>query len=152
MTTNVHPLLVHFPIALLTVYSLLEIVSIKKLRALPYWFYVKAILLIAGTISILPTILAGLLIENQFESQEKLVDLHSKFGELSALVYGLLTVIYIYSWVKKTQIKMPILVGILSVLGLVLLLITGALGGTIVYGPNLDLFTSFIYRIFFPNP
>ncbi len=151
MTINVHPLLVHFPIALLTIYSILEIVSIKRLRELPYWIYVKASLLLIGTISILPTILAGLIIEDQFKGQEKLVDLHSKFGELSALVYGLLTVFYIYSWIKKTQNKMPTLVSALSIVGLVLLLITGALGGTIVYGPNLDIFTSFIYHIFFPN-
>lgn len=66
MTTNIHPLLVHFPIALLTVYSLLEAVPLKRIQKLPYWFYVKAVLLITGTISILPTILAGLVIEDQF--------------------------------------------------------------------------------------
>lgn len=150
---NVHPLLVHFPIALLTIYSLLEIVPIKRIRKLPYWFYVKASFLIFGFISILPTILAGLIIEEQFTEQNKLVNLHSKFGELSALIYMVLATIYAYSWINKLQAKMPInsiFAGIIAVAGLISVLITGALGGTIVYGPNLDIFTSLIYKSFFP--
>lgn len=152
MPINVHPLLVHFPIALLFTYSVFEIIPLKQIQDLPYWFYIKAILLISGFISILPTLFAGLIIEEQFESLESLVELHSTFGEITATVYGILAVIYIYLWIRKAQGKLffpPFIVGILSAIGLILLLITGALGGTIVYGPKLDFFTNFIYGIFF---
>jgi hypothetical protein len=39
---------------------------------------------------------------------------------------------------------------LLAILGLVTLLITGALGGAIVYGVAGDPFTAFVYKIFFP--
>ena len=48
---NIHPLLVHFPIALLTIYSLLELVPFKQIYRQSYWFYTKAIILIIGSIS-----------------------------------------------------------------------------------------------------
>lgn len=96
---NIHPLLIHFPIALLTIYSLLEIIPIKKIQQLPYLFYTKAIILIFGFTAILPTILTGLIIQQEFSNQQALVSLHSQFGELSAAIYGILTIIYIFSWI-----------------------------------------------------
>jgi uncharacterized membrane protein len=48
LNINVHPLLVHFPIALLVVYSLLEWVPLKKLANLSSWFYIKATFLFFG--------------------------------------------------------------------------------------------------------
>ena len=36
---NVHPLLIHFPIALLTVYVVMECLRFKKLLAEHSWFY-----------------------------------------------------------------------------------------------------------------
>lgn len=157
MPINIHPLLVHFPIALLTVYSLLEIISVGKIRNLPYWFYIKAILLIIGSISTLPTILSGLIIQNQFSTLATLVTLHSQFGKLTAITYGILGIIYIYLWIAKSRNKTSLysffsnqfFLNILALLGLIIVLITGALGGSIVYGPNLDFFTSFIYKLFF---
>lgn len=146
---NIHPLLVHFPIALLTIYSLLEIIPFKKIKELPYWFYTKAIILILGSISTVPTLFAGFIIEDQFESQKALVELHSKFAAITSLIYIILASIYIYSWVKKSPASNSVFVILFSVLGLVLLLTTGALGGAIVFGPDLDPFTSFIYHLFF---
>jgi hypothetical protein len=41
----------------------------------------------------------------------------------------------------------PVLVG-LSILGLAAITVTGALGASIVYGPNIDPFVHYIYRLF----
>lgn len=48
---DIHPVTVHFPIALLTVYGLMELVWSKRLKKEQAWFYVKASFLILGVIS-----------------------------------------------------------------------------------------------------
>lgn len=154
LNLNIHPLLVHFPIALLVVYSLLEWIPLKRLKSQSCWFYIKATFLFFGVLSTIPTGLAGKIIEGQFRDQSALVDLHSKFAVTSSAVYALLAGLYFLSWLKRSnnQIKffLPTAVIIaLSILGFFLILITGALGGVIVYGPNLDPFTAFIYHLFF---
>lgn len=49
MLENLHPIVVHFPIALLTIYSLLEIASIhKKVRHSITVWYIKLFLIVVG--------------------------------------------------------------------------------------------------------
>ena len=43
---NIHPIFVHFPIALLTLYSLAELIRWRRITELAYWFYVKAFAMI----------------------------------------------------------------------------------------------------------
>ena len=45
---NLHPIFVHFPIALFTLYALLECARFKKLQEQTYYFYLKAFLVITG--------------------------------------------------------------------------------------------------------
>lgn len=150
---NIHPLLVHFPIALLVVYSLLEWVPIKKITNLYYWFYIKATFLFLGVLSTIPTGITGKIIENQFSNRHNLVNLHSNFAITASFVYLILAGIYLLAFLnKKTRNKffLPnIVIILLSIVGFLLISITGALGGIIVYGPDLDPFTSFIYGLFF---
>lgn len=151
---NIHPLLVHFPIALLVVYSLLELTPVKRLTNLSYWFYIKITFLFLGILSIIPTGIAGKIIEEQFSEKDALVELHSNFAIAASVVYAILAGIYFLALLNRSnkQIKLilptPVIVAI-SLLGLLLIVITGALGGIIVYGPNLDPFTAFIYSLFF---
>jgi uncharacterized membrane protein len=72
---NLHPIFVHFPIALLTIYALLEVfipLKVKvfkvckwqntKLYALlvnPIWKHIKAFLVIFGAVTVIPTLLTG---------------------------------------------------------------------------------------------
>lgn len=152
---NIHPLLVHFPIALLIVYSFLEWVPIKKLTNLSYWFYIKAVFLFFGVLSAIPTGFTGKLIERQFRDKRALVHLHSNFAVAASVVYAILAGLYFLAWLKRSekQIKFllptPVII-LISIFGFFLIIVIGALGGVIVYGPNLDPFTAFIYRLFFP--
>lgn len=171
---NFHPLIVHFPIAFLSVYALLEFVRIKRIQDLPYWFYIKAAMVIIGSASTIPTLLSGQLIEHSFKDRAKLVEIHSFWAELTTLLFGIIAICYLIEilarnnlfgiklsglpasiWQVKQKIAKIILdsklVLLLALLGLTAVVITGALGGIIVYGPSLDPFTQFIYKIFIGN-
>ena len=100
-----------------------------------------------------------------------LVRLHSAFAQASVWVYGLLTALYIIEWLRREKLLMflpnglqqlwnalctiertfflaPILI-LGAIAGLSLITITGALGGAIVYGPDIDPIVSVIYHLFF---
>lgn len=166
MDINVHPLLVHFPIAFLTTYSLLELVRIPILTRQTFYFYTKAMILFFGVVTSGFAILAGLLIENQF-SDHALVYLHKVINITASIIFLLLALEYLTLWInhnppaylKNTKwwsrkvrtanflIHTPA-VFLLTLAGLLLITVGGALGGIIVYGPNLDPFTQFVASIF----
>lgn len=57
---NLHPIAVHFPIGLLVIYSLLEILSLfKKIRNNKTVRYIKLFLLIVGRIGIQASLATG---------------------------------------------------------------------------------------------
>lgn len=166
---NVHPILVHFPIALLSIYAILECIRFKQITKQEYWFYVKTLLLLLGTASLFPTGLAGKLIEGQFTTLHPIIEIHSTFALASTCIFAILSLLSISHWLTlikifrknsfvynsvvsidthlfKTYIIIP-----LAILGLISISITGVLGAIIVYGPNLDIFTQFVYHIFFPS-
>jgi len=165
MNLNVHPLLVHFPIAFLTGYSLLELARFPLLTRQSFYFYTKATFLFAGVIATGPAILAGLLIQDQFPNHT-LVSLHQNINIAMSIIFFILAVGYLIIWINQNPLEYlkhqwwwPIkvrgahlliqtpVVFLLTLIGLGLLLVGGALGGIIVYGPNLDPFTSFIANI-----
>jgi uncharacterized membrane protein len=163
MTSNLHPLLVHFPIALLGLYAVLELIRYRKIAGQPYWFYVKAILVIVGALSTIPTILAGLLAKGQFQGDPislKIISYHEPFAITSASIFGILAIGYLIVWIKSVRDaaggpatappkELPAVFTIpLALLGLICITITGALGASIIYGPGLDPMVNFIYHVF----
>lgn len=168
MNINIHPLLVHFPIGLLTMYALLELIRYRKLNNQTL-FGIKAFLVITGFAAACVTWLSGRLIEHnkavQSLAHPELIDIHSRLALLTVIVFGILAGAYIIIVLKRlnrppTKWLVGLLGGlasviveswvapVIAVIGLMLLLITGGLGGTIVYGPTLDPFTRILYQIF----
>lgn len=165
---NIHPLLVHFPIAFFITYSVFELIPFKSIKKQPYWFYIKAILVIFGVLGAIVAGVAGKLIENQFLDRKALVQLHSTINELASFVFAIIAVAYFIGWIKKSNInlskfgslwkialmwekivlKTPVIY-VLALVGLILISIGGALGGAISYGSDFDPFTHFIYSLFF---
>lgn len=168
---NVHPVLVHFPIALFTIYALFELVQWKKLTSSPSWFSIKAAMVIVGSLASVVTYLSGEQIESLFRGDpilEKLIEVHSSFALGSSLLFGLLALSYaiqvlarflegkpwMQSTIWRTLLKIsrfilqPIVVVPLALIGLACITITGALGGAIVYGPNVDPAVNAIYNLF----
>lgn len=162
---NVHPLLVHFPIAFFVTYAVFELLRFKILTRQPYWFYIKAILVSLGVIGAIFAGISGQLIESRF-TDRALISLHQHINFAASTIFAVITFAYVVRWLKITPgVKIDVVLGSLTkmslsiehivldtlllyplvILGLLLIMIGGALGGIIVYGPNLDPFTQFIY-------
>ena len=173
---NLHPLLVHFPIGLLTIYALLECMRFKRILRLPYWFYVKGVLVIVGTVASYPTLLTGTLIAPLLQGSAEtsaLILRHSQWAFGTVLTFTLLMLAYLFGWIKRegwgiarTGILMRLRRGgikysdailetavlpLLALFGLFAVTLAGALGGSIVYGPDVDPFVKVIYGVFGPK-
>lgn len=169
-----HPLVVHFPIALLTLYALVELVRIRFLAKQPWLFHVKAFLVVFGVLGAFFSLLTGEAAGETLEhsSSGALVQTHAAFATAStwlfvvpAAAYLLLWLVQvglleckkggcpekvlafakkIASWVIRPSLAVPF-----SFVGLVCILVTGALGGALAYGPQADPVVSFVYSLFF---
>lgn len=174
---NIHPIVVHFPIALLTLYAICELIRFKKFTTRHYWFHVKAILIIAGLVSAQLALLTGEAVEHMFDKidagKKAIVPIHAFFAEATFSIFLILAIAYLSLWIEydapKTLLtKYPRLVTpwknllkiskwiietpaslALAFVGIVGVTITGALGGAMVHGPEVDPFVSFIYHLFF---
>lgn len=168
---NIHPIFVHFPIALLSIYTLMEIVNLKILRTQHWWFHTKAVLLFLGTIGGGVALLTGKMAEDAYRGTPTmaLVHLHSTYAQLTVWVFGVLSALYIIAWLhQELNIeKLPDIIQTIgnilihvetalfrsallipaSIIGLALIIITGALGGALVYGPDVDPIVSAIYHL-----
>jgi uncharacterized membrane protein len=163
---NVHPILVHFPIALLTVYALVELLRVPRLMKKTYLFYVKASFLLVGSAGSLGAYLSGNAIEDMFRSSpsiNRLVHIHSRWAIATVLIFGILAFCYAVGWLEKeletrgasarmvgaaSRLRALVLdtplAAILALVGLVCVTVTGALGGAIVYGSDIDPVVKFI--------
>jgi uncharacterized membrane protein len=101
---NLHPIFVHFPIALLTLYAGLEVVRLPILTRQTWYFYAKAVLVIAGALGAIPTVITGLIVGEGLENDlviGKIVQMHEKFAFASLVVFGVLAIIYLLVWLGK---------------------------------------------------
>lgn len=169
--TNIHPLLVHFPIAFLVLYSFLELISTKKLSDKIWLLNTKAILVIAGFIGGLLAASSGEAIEDNFPDLHNLIETHSFWAGTTNAVFGVIAVLYLIKilsvnnvfnfklesilnkiWVLIQKISYYILnnrfiIVLAIIVGFVAVTITGALGAAIVYGPDIDPIVKFIYNL-----
>lgn len=169
---NPHPFIVHFPVAFLSVYCLLELVRIRYITSAVYWFYVKASMVIIGTAGAGAAYLTGEIAEELYGKTE-LVEIHSKFAKLSVIVFCVISAIYIVAWLSRLELLGKIenalklnensvymflkkalnyfaesfIMILPALVGLVCIVITGALGGALVYGPDIDPFVRIIYDL-----
>lgn len=144
---NIHPIVVHFPIALLTVYSLFELVRFARVREKLSWFEIKAVLVILGTLGALLAWLTGPEIVGS-----RLNEMHGLFGTFTLVVFSIIALAYALQWkwpfnpYSNFVLKSSVIVT-LSLLGLALVTITGGLGGAMVYDTHLDPLMAPIFKI-----
>ncbi|MDB4984555.1 MAG: hypothetical protein JWM20_734 [Patescibacteria group bacterium] len=174
---NVHPVFVHFPIALLTLYSIMELLQVPKFNRSNAWQNIKSAFLIIGTLGSFAAFYTGGIAENSIGAT-KLIETHSTFALITIIFFAFLSVIYLIrivhtaksienmrAWFVQTKYISSVwkiltivsnwilaqewLLVILGVAALALISVTGALGGAVAYGPNTDPFVSFFYHLFF---
>lgn len=112
---NIHPAFVHFPIAFLFLYAVLELIRCKCATDKLYWFYLKATLVIVGTGSMFVTMMTGEMAEELWKDTagpmagtvlahpEKIdvIETHAMFAGITFLVFLLIAAAYANEWVKR---------------------------------------------------
>lgn len=177
---NFHVLVVHFPIALLSIYAVMEFVRWKVLNEKPYWFYLKAVFVVLGTIGAYVSVMFGDLIEDAIVAQKiatvpnirSIIEMHSTFAGITTTIFSFLAGAYIIAWIEKERpemierfltrfpklrfiislkgflLKSSVTV-LLSLVGLIAVTITGAIGGGIVSGPDVDPIVTLVFHLLF---
>lgn len=162
---NLHTFFVHFPVALLMIYSLCELVRIQKVLMWPSWFYIKAFLAIIGAASSVVAYGFGEIAEHAGVYNEQLLHVHIFFAALSVMVFGTLAASYTAIIIDRIRPTLAIpfwssilrlarfftgsFVVVLALIGLLAISFTGAFGSALVRGPESDFVVSFIYHLIF---
>lgn len=131
----VHPMLVHFPIALFTMFVLLEIIWMLFQKE---WIKNSSVLAIfLGLLFSVPTILSGeASAENfeEFQQFESLIETHETFAKITAFTFLIAFIVKILLIrTNKLNTKTNWIVLVISLIGLYLLIQTGLKGGELVY-------------------
>lgn len=158
-----HPFVVHFPVALLVVYSILEIFLVGRKNP-DFWNSFKDWILAIGLAGAFLSLLTGSIAEEGLIVKSNIVEAHEAVAQLTTAIFSFLLVarISLRLLSKKPEllenglgfIKGPILLANnrfvlagLALLGLISLSLTGALGAALVYGPKGDFVISLVIKI-----
>lgn len=173
---NIHPLFVHFPLALLTLYALMVLMPIKFTSRFSWWAGASSMLSIVGWLMTLPTAATGGIAEEMVKAKvdPALIEMHSSFAGGIIITFffffsaNVVRAAKAQGWGDRIAARSPLLLKIwgmkqkgahivldtflgkiLAAFGLVMIFITGALGGAIVYGPDFDPMMHSVYKLFF---
>lgn len=158
--TNLHVLLVSFPIALLIAYGLVDL-PLERLRRLSFWFPLKAFLVIAGTLFGYAAAIAGLLARKSYAvgALERWVRIHIYAAVSTLLLATLISLLHLAAirlrmrpdttsrllgrLARVAESRAMVLAGLTALFAV---FFTGAIGGIISLGPDNDWFTRALYR------
>lgn len=156
-------------------YAIMEFFPNHALRNNKTWMSVKAFLLAAGILGAFTAFQTGELAEHT-AGRSALVEMHRTWAMTTMLLFGVAGIVYVCAYAdhfidgwfgvqlgkypkqKKnvlvlirvaTRLQQSALMPLLACAGLIALIITGSLGGAIVYGPDADPVVHFIYSLFF---
>lgn len=157
MTYNLHPLFVHFPVALLFLYSIIKIIPFKKYFPKVSWKHIELLLLVVGVAGALVAIYTGGIARHLINPDRQLVGAHSLFATIATWLYGILLASELLPivdpWIiarsksekfnklvlfKERVWTSPLVSNTLALLGLIAISVTGLLGGVMVYGVSAD--------------
>ncbi|MEN9614123.1 MAG: hypothetical protein RLZZ347_430 [Candidatus Parcubacteria bacterium] len=166
MQYNLHPIFVHFPIALLFVYSIIKILPFQKWFPKVSWKHIERALLVVGVGGAFLALATGDTAERLAHANRQLVNAHSTFAGVATWLYGALLlgeILSVYNpkiFLKITSASLqkvlsalerfltrPLFSRVIAFVALVAISITGLLGGVIVYGTTADPIAGFVLNI-----
>lgn len=136
-----HPLVIHYPIAFLTTYAVFELLRFRKLLDLPYWFNVKAMLVMLGEISAIVTLFAAIFSATTLAGESRLALMYKLFMLITIVIFGAISVAYTYKRFK------PVVIISLALVGLFFIVVAGGLFGATVYGTRFDPFLAPVFKL-----
>ena len=139
---DVHPLVIHYPIAFLSTYAVFELLRFRKLLDLPYWFYIKATLVIVGELGAISTAIFAQISPN-LVGESVLSDMYKNFIIITAIIFGIISLAYL----KWPKILRPVVIIPLAVIGLFFIVVAGGLFGATIYGTHFDPFLAPIFKL-----
>ena len=167
---NIHPLLVHFPVALLFVYSIIKILPLEKWFPNVSWKHIERALLFFGVLGAFAADATGDLAEHIDRPNRALVNMHSTFAGIATFLYGFLLageIISVFRSMYGNKITEPKIQKILALLekflcspfistcvaflGLIAISVTGLLGGVMVYGVSADPVAGIVLKLLHIN-
>lgn len=90
MFDTIHPVVVHFPIALLVLYSLLELLGVfPRIRTNRTIWYIKLFLVVIGRIGIQAALQSGEAMSDAGYGVRNILEWHERFGNTSNILYGI---------------------------------------------------------------
>lgn len=173
---DLHPIFVHFPIALLVVYGIMEIFLPAKFNNVREWVWVRFAMLFIGVGGAFIALQTGEVARKAYKGSA-LVHMHSFWANASTWAFGIILACYIVKLLEEKYLSFislqkitehkaitpvwrflvkiqnrifnTVIVKIIALFGFIAISITGALGGAIVYGPNVDPVVKWVYSLFF---
>lgn len=142
---NIHPAFVHFPIALLCVYAVLEIIPFARFWPALQWEAVRRFSLYAGSAFGVLTYITGLMAEDVVGELPS-VGAHEQAAVVTLIIFAALCAMDFF-WKGESALKYW-LTKALALAGFVMLFVVGALGANIVYGPDVDPIVTFVTKLF----
>ena len=164
---NIHPILVHFPIAFLFIYSIIKILPLQKWFPTVSWKQIERILLVVGVLGALAAFATGDTAQHLTHPNRQLVNAHANFAAISIFIYGILLAGEVLAVINKEyvpRLKLPnwinkflsfiekiiynkVLTVALAFIGFITISLTGLLGGVMVYGPTADPIAQIILKL-----
>lgn len=166
MTYDIHPLIVHFPIALLCIYSLIQILPVQRWLPAIHWRSVSSVLLFVGFLGTVAAASTGELAADLNSPNHEILELHETFASTTQIMYGILlgsqiVKLAIARWQNLSKFRISSLLLVLSnfvdrrwvtillsILGLGALVMTGVFGGAMVYGTSADPLAAPLLQLF----
>lgn len=139
--SHLHPMVVHFPIALLVVGFLADVLSLLLHRKKPCLSKIGFYLMVLGTLSIIAAYITGdLFTKDMVGAAGDLKNRHELLARITMLVMLVASAARIYHVsTKKEKPVIKWLTFSLFALGTIMVMITGFLGGNLVYGHMIGL-------------
>ncbi|MEI6123032.1 MAG: ferritin family protein [Bacteroidota bacterium] len=140
-TSHLHPMLVHFPVALITIGFLADVLSLFFNKKEPCLSKVGFYLMIFGTLGAIAAFFSGEFFTNDFTGvMGELKERHELFAKITMYVMIAACLIRIYLvWKKKSHGVLKWLVFFLYFLATASVGYTGLLGGSLVYNYMIEM-------------